>query len=421
MSAVASADRLESARAAAARVADPELPFLTIEDLGVLHAVEADERGQVTVTILPTYSGCPAMNVIALEIETELLKAGFPGAREALEQRNRAARREGGQAPPVCGGANCRLPALRRARSGAGVGIRTDRLQGAVALPRLPGANAPEAALSRFHALEIVDKRGETFDSVSIAFALPEALRKTFAFKPGQYLSLRARIAGEEITRSYSICSALGDKELRIAVRRAEHGRFSRFLNDELRQGDRIDVAPPDGRFTAKIGAAAHSVFFAAGSGITPVISIIRSALAASEGARATLVYGNRTTESIMFRAALDEMKDRWLGRLAVFHVLSRESQEIAVLDGRIDADKVALFASTIAKPEEVDAYFLCGPFGMIETARSALIAAGADPKRIKAELFATDGAGARPSARAGRECGGSSGRLRAGRPDALN
>ena len=247
--------------------------------------------------------------------------------------------------------------------------------------------------MSRFHALEIVDKRRETFDSVSIAFAVPEALRKTFAFKPGQYLSLRARIAGEEITRSYSICSALGDRELRIAVRRAEHGRFSRFLNDELRQGDRIDVAPPDGRFTAKIGAAAHSVFFAAGSGITPVISIIRSALAASEGARATLVYGNRTTESIMFRAVLGEMKDRWLGRLAVFHVLSRESQEIAVLDGRIDADKVALFASTIAKPEEVDAYFLCGPFGMIETARSALIAAGADPKRIKAELFATDGA----------------------------
>ena len=247
--------------------------------------------------------------------------------------------------------------------------------------------------MSRFHALEIIDKRQETFDSVSLAFAVPEALRKTFAFEPGQFLTLRATIAGEELRRSYSICSALGDKELRVAVRRAEGGRFSRFVNEALWKGDRIDVAPPDGRFTAEIGAAAHYVFFAAGSGITPVMSIIRSALAANEGARATLVYGNRTTQSIMFRAALDEMKDRWLGRLSVFHVLSRESQEIAVLDGRIDAAKADLFASTIAKPSEVDAYFLCGPFGMIEETRSALIAAGADPKRIKAELFTADGA----------------------------
>ncbi|HTR12999.1 MAG TPA: 2Fe-2S iron-sulfur cluster-binding protein [Roseiarcus sp.] len=249
--------------------------------------------------------------------------------------------------------------------------------------------------MTQFHALEIIDKRQETFDSVSIAFAVPEALRKTFAFQPGQYLTLRATIGGEELRRSYSICSALGDKELRVAVRRAEGGRFSCFVNDVLRKGDRIDVAPPEGRFTAQISKAGHYVFFAAGSGITPVISIIRSALAANEGARATLVYGNRTTQSIMFRSALDEMKDRWLGRLAIFHVLSRESQEIAVLDGRIDAAKVAVFACTIAKPEDVDAYFLCGPLGMIEAARAALIAAGADPKRLKAELFTTDGAAA--------------------------
>ena len=247
--------------------------------------------------------------------------------------------------------------------------------------------------MTRFHALEVADKRAETYDSVSIAFAAPEALRKTFAFEPGQYLTLRATIGGEELRRCYSICSGTDDAELRIAVRRGEGGRFSCFVSDALKPGDRIDVSPPEGHFTAEIGKAAHYVFFAAGSGITPVISIIRSALAGNENARATIVYGNRTSQSIMFRSALDEMKDRWLGRLAVFHVLSRESQEIEVLDGRIDAAKVALFAKTTAKPAEVDAYFLCGPFGMIEGARVALIAAGADPKRIKAELFTVDGA----------------------------
>jgi len=251
--------------------------------------------------------------------------------------------------------------------------------------------------LSRFYGLEIVDKRQETYDSVSIAFGVPQNLGAAFAFKPGQYLTLRVSIGGEDMRRSYSICSGADEGELRVAVRRAEHGRFSRYVNDKLKKGDFIDVAPPEGRFTAEIGKAAHLVFFAAGSGVTPVMSIIRSALAANEGAQATLIYGNRTTQSIMFRRTLDELKDRYLGRLAVFHILSRESQEIAVLDGRVDAAKVGLFAAEIAKPKDVDEYFLCGPFGMIEEARAALVAAGADPKHIKAELFATDGAPAPP------------------------
>ena len=249
------------------------------------------------------------------------------------------------------------------------------------------------ASMSRFYPLEIVDKRQETADSVSLAFAVPDALRDTFAFAPGQYLTLRATIDGEECRRSYSICSGADEGELRIAVRRAEGGRFSRFANDALEKGARIDVAPPEGRFTAEIGVKRHYAFFAAGSGITPVISIIRSALAANKEARATLVYGNRTSASIMFRTALDELKDRHLGRLSVFHVLSRESQEIEVLNGRIDRERIALFARTIVTPEDVDSYFLCGPFGMIEAGRSALLAAGVQPARIKAELFTPDGA----------------------------
>src|SRR5271165_1374901 len=247
--------------------------------------------------------------------------------------------------------------------------------------------------MSRFHQLEVADRRQETADSVSLAFAVPDELREAFAFEPGQYLTVRATIGGEECRRSYSICSGSDEGELRIAVRQVEGGRFSSFVCDKLKPGARIEVAPPEGRFTADIGSSRHDVFFAAGSGITPVISIIRSALAANPEARATLVYGNRTTASIMFRRTLEELKDRHLGRLSVFHVLSRESQEIDILNGRIDAERIALLAKTVVPPKDVDDYFLCGPFGMIEEGRAALIAAGVEPSRIKAELFATDGA----------------------------
>ncbi len=247
--------------------------------------------------------------------------------------------------------------------------------------------------MSRFHPLEIIDRRQETADSVSLAFAVPESLRAEFAYRPGQYLTLRATLGGEECRRSYSICSGADQGELRIAVKRVEGGRFSTFANDALRPGARVEASPPEGRFTGEIGANRHFVFFAAGSGITPVMSIVRSALAASAHARATLVYGNRTASSIMFRQALEELKDRHIGRLAVFHILSRESQEIDILNGRIDGPKIALLAKTIVPPGDVDAYFLCGPYGMIEAGRAALIAAGVEPSRIKAELFSTDGA----------------------------
>ena len=247
--------------------------------------------------------------------------------------------------------------------------------------------------MSRFHSLEIVDRRQETLDSVSLAFAVPESLREEFSYQPGQYLTVRATIEGEERRRSYSICSGADEGELRIAVKKVDGGKFSRFANEALAPGARLEVAAPEGRFTVEIGADRHYAFFAAGSGITPVIAIVRSMLAANERARATLVYGNRTTASIMFRQALDDLKDRYLGRLSVFHVLSRESQEIDILNGRIDGERIALLARTIVPPKDVDAYFLCGPFGMIEDGSKALLAAGVEPSRIKAELFSADGA----------------------------
>jgi len=249
--------------------------------------------------------------------------------------------------------------------------------------------------MTRFHSLQIADVRRETADAVSLGLVVPDALRAEFAFEPGQYLTLEADIGGERVRRSYSICSGLDDGELRVAIKKVVGGKFSTFAAQSLKSGARIDVMPPEGRFTAPAlaGAAPHLVLFAAGSGITPVLSIIRSVLARSPEARITLFYGNRTTQSIMFREALEDLKDRHLGRLSVFHVLSRESQDIDILNGRLDAEKIALLARTMARPAEVDGYFLCGPYGMVEDGRAALITAGARPETIRVELFSTSGA----------------------------
>ena len=257
--------------------------------------------------------------------------------------------------------------------------------------------------MTRFHSLEISDVRRETADSVSIAFRVPEELREAFRFVPGQYLTLRSDIAGEDCRRSYSICSGLDEAELRVAVKKVDGGRFSCFAHSALAPGMRLEVMPPEGRFTAEPGSRPRRLaLFAAGSGITPMLSIARTILEREPQSRIALFYGNRTTQSIMFREALDDLKDRHLGRFAVFHVLSRESQDIDLLNGRLDAEKIGLLARTLVPPEETDGYFLCGPYGMVEDGRAALIAAGADPARIKVELFTTDGAPAparRPAA----------------------
>lgn len=257
--------------------------------------------------------------------------------------------------------------------------------------------------MTRFHTLEIADVRRETADSVSIGLRVPDASRTEFSFAPGQYLTFETDIGGEKVRRSYSICSGLDDGELRVAIKKVDGGKFSTFANEMLKPGSKLAVMPPEGRFTASADDAAprHLVLFAAGSGITPVLSIIRSVLERSPETRVTLFYGNRTTQSIMFREALEDLKDRHLGRLSVFHVLSRESQDIDILNGRLDAAKISLLARTMAQPKDVDGYFLCGPYGMVEEGRAALIAAGANPQTIRVELFSTDGAAPKPAPRA--------------------
>lgn len=250
---------------------------------------------------------------------------------------------------------------------------------------------------SRFHSLTIGDLRRETPDAVSLAFSVPPQLRAEYAFTPGQYLTLRATIDGEDIRRSYSICSGLDDNELRVAIKHVTGGAFSTWANEHLRIGDALDVMTPDGRFGVPIEPRSSRtlVAFAAGSGITPVLSIARTALQRETG-RFFLFYGNRTTAGIMFREQIEDLKDRYLSRLAVFHVLSREQQDMAVLNGHLDAEKLGLVMRSLVPLASVDQAFVCGPQPMIEGLEKALADLGMARHRIHVERF-TPGVGGRP------------------------
>jgi ring-1,2-phenylacetyl-CoA epoxidase subunit PaaE len=245
--------------------------------------------------------------------------------------------------------------------------------------------------MSRFHKLTVADVRRETRDSVSIRLAVPEALQSAFAFTPGQYLTLRAKLDGEDIRRSYSICSGPDDGELRVGIKKVPGGAFSTFANENLKPGDSIEVMPPQGRFTPKPASAGrHVLGIAAGSGITPVLSIIRSILSREPASRVTLIYGNQTSQSVMFAEEIEDLKNRNLGRFAVAHILSREAQDVAVLAGRITTEKLRALANGIVNLASVDEAFLCGPEGMVREAKEALAALGVQPGRIMAELFTT-------------------------------
>ncbi len=247
-----------------------------------------------------------------------------------------------------------------------------------------------------FQSLEIAEVKRETPEAVSVVFAIPEALRDAFRFKPGQHLPVRATIGGEEQRRTYSICSCPGEPRLRIAIKRVADGRFSNWANDTLQAGSTLEVMPPAGRFVLPEGDGKprHVVAFAAGAGITPIIAMIQHALANEPATSFTLVYGNRTLESILFREELEDLKDRYLGRFTLLHVLSRNEESSApLLEGRITSEKVTALAATLFKPAEVAHVFLCGPGSMIKEARDALLALGVPRAKIHHEFFAPAGA----------------------------
>jgi len=250
----------------------------------------------------------------------------------------------------------------------------------------------------RFHRLTVSAIRRETPDAVSIVFEVPEALAAAYTFEPGQYLTLRATLEGEEVRRSYSICSGVADGELRVAVKQVDQGTFSTWINQHLTPGDTIEVMTPTGRFGH--GAACPDggtyVAFAAGSGITPVLSIVRSVLQREPGSRFFLCYGNRTSRDIIFRGELTDLKDRFLERLSVLHVLSREEQHIPLLNGHIDDAKVRAVLTGIVPAAAIDHAFVCGPAAMIDEVSATLVALGLPAGRVHTERFVS-GEGGRP------------------------
>ncbi|MEO1000309.1 MAG: 1,2-phenylacetyl-CoA epoxidase subunit PaaE [Pseudomonadota bacterium] len=256
--------------------------------------------------------------------------------------------------------------------------------------------------MARFHTLTVAGIERLTTGAVAIDFAVPEALAEAYDFAPGQYLTLKAEIDGEEVRRSYSICAPAGAGQLRVGVKAVPGGRFSTFANEVLAVGDTLEVMEPEGRFTVDLGARHDYLAIAAGSGITPILSIAESVLEAEPKSTVTLVYGNRDSASIMFREALEGLKDRFLARLTLIHILSREAQDIELLSGRIDGERLGRLARAGAiDPAGADAVFLCGPGDMIDTATEALTALGVAPEAIRTERFTVDGAPAKPRSEA--------------------
>ena len=244
-----------------------------------------------------------------------------------------------------------------------------------------------------FHRLTVAETIDETAEAKSIRFDVPAQLRETFAFRPGQHLTLKAEIGGEEVRRNYSLCVAPADGELKVTVKRIPGGLFSNWANDNLTVGAAIDVMPPHGSFTwdFEAGAANHYVGFAGGSGITPVMSLLRTALIEEPECRFTLVYGNRDSQSVIFLEELARLKNRFMGRLEVHHFLAEEMEDIELFNGMLDRSKCDEVLTHLVEPDDAAAFFICGPGPMMDSAEEALLARGVGREKIHLERFTAD------------------------------
>ena len=244
----------------------------------------------------------------------------------------------------------------------------------------------------RFHELTVKRVSPEAAGSVAVTFDIPAAERDAFKFEPGQFLTLRAKVDGQDVRRTYSISSPRSRLtragELEIGIRPVEGGLFSNWAAQTLKAGTKLEVMPPDGRFTVRKQRAIHRVGFAAGSGITPILSIAATTLEEQPEAKFTLVYGNRRMSSVMFNEALQDLKDRYRDRLTLIHILSRQAQEVDLLQGRIDGDKVKAIIIALLPAASMDEVFICGPEAMIEATEKALIEAGVPESRVYTERF---------------------------------
>ncbi len=241
-----------------------------------------------------------------------------------------------------------------------------------------------------FHALEIADVRREIDDAVSLRFAVPDDLRDLFRFTPGQHLTLRTEIAGEDVRRNYSICMAPHENELRVAIKQISGGAFSTWANKTLAAGDMLDVMPPHGSFTWTFDPEREATYvgFAGGSGITPVLSLLKTALIAEPRSHFILLYGNRSSNTIMFLEEIAQLKNRFMGQLQVYHFLEEEEEDVELFNGRLDSGKIGDVLKTLVDPETIDAAFICGPGPMMDAAEAGLVAAGVSAERILIERF---------------------------------
>ena len=232
----------------------------------------------------------------------------------------------------------------------------------------------------------------ETQDSVVVSLNIPEENAKQFNYKQGQNLTFIREFEGEELRRSYSICSSVADNELRVGIKKVEGGRFSTWANQELCVGETIDLLPPTGHFYVELNAdnAKNYVGVAAGSGITPILSILKTTLETEPQSSFTLVYGNKSTDTIMFLEEIESLKNKYRERLSIFNVLSQEMQNSDLLNGRISGEKISLFLETLIQADQVSDVFLCGPFEMVTAAQQAFVSAGIAKEHVHTELFGT-------------------------------
>lgn len=242
----------------------------------------------------------------------------------------------------------------------------------------------------QFHALRVKEIRKETADSVSIAFEIPEELKNAFTYQAGQYITIKKNIEGEDLRRSYSLCSSPVETDFRVAIKQVEGGKFSTFANSVLSKGDELDVMTPMGNFVSNLDQqqAKHTMAFAAGSGITPILSLLKSTLSTNATSTFTLVYGNQQVQSIMFREEIEALKNKYLGRLHLLHILSRERLECELNFGRIGAEKCAQIFEQLVDLNEMDEFFLCGPEEMILSVKEFLLHKGVAESKVRFELF---------------------------------
>ena len=245
--------------------------------------------------------------------------------------------------------------------------------------------------MAKFHSLEVKDIYKDTDDCSVIAFNVPEDLKKTFKFKPGQYLTLRDTVNDEDIRRSYSLCSSPLDHEWKVAVKKIPDGKFSTFVNETLKKGDVLKVMKPMGRFGIAISETPKNyIFFTAGSGITPILSILKTHLEMEPNSTFKLFYLNRTVKSIIFKEEIEQLRNQYFGRIELFYFLTKEYRDVELFNGRFSKEKLEIIFDKLVDVSSLDECFLCGPEEMIFLVKDELIKAGMAPENIHFELFVT-------------------------------